>query len=251
MKRQFTAAAMGLPLLGLIGLFMPATGNAHSLNMIFTGELVAADQHSLGGMVTEPTRLSRRSLVSGFLTFNADTIDSNASDAVGQYNGAISNLWLSVTNIVGAPYLFSFNPAGPLNAIHVNADPLAANQSYTISAGINNVVPSGPIMDGDNYYSLDFFLNLLKPSSSVFASDALPATLPGSSPFSPYSNLMNPDGQFRLVFANSQGDHTLIGNLTSLAAVPLPAAAWLFGSGVIGLIGFARRKMHTKAQSLS
>jgi len=34
---------------------------------------------------------------------------------------------------------------------------------------------------------------------------------------------------------------------SSAAPVPLPAAAWLFGSGVIGLIGFARRKMNAKA----
>jgi hypothetical protein len=27
-----------------------------------------------------------------------------------------------------------------------------------------------------------------------------------------------------------------------VSQVPLPAAAWLFGSGLIGLIGFARRK---------
>lgn len=33
----------------------------------------------------------------------------------------------------------------------------------------------------------------------------------------------------------------------SAAPVPLPAAAWLFGSGVIGLIGFARRKMNAAA----
>jgi hypothetical protein len=32
-----------------------------------------------------------------------------------------------------------------------------------------------------------------------------------------------------------------------LAAVPLPAAAWLFGSGVIGLIGLARRKLRATA----
>ena len=29
---------------------------------------------------------------------------------------------------------------------------------------------------------------------------------------------------------------------TDVSAVPLPAAAWLFGSGIIGLVGFARRK---------
>jgi hypothetical protein len=33
----------------------------------------------------------------------------------------------------------------------------------------------------------------------------------------------------------------------SAAPVPLPAAAWLFGSGVIGLVGLARRKMAATA----
>ena len=33
-----------------------------------------------------------------------------------------------------------------------------------------------------------------------------------------------------------------IDDLTSAAVVPVPAAAWLFGSGLIGLIGIARRK---------
>ncbi|THI88255.1 MAG: hypothetical protein CAF41_006035 [Nitrospira sp. CG24A] len=247
MKPGFTTAATGLFFLGLIGLFMPASGHAHSASFIFTGELVAADPHSIGGMVTDPTRLSPRSMVSGFFTFDANTVDTNASGTVGQYNGAISSLWLSVTNMAGAPYLFSFNPAGPLNTIQVNADPLAANQSYTMATSINNVVPSGPIIDGDNYYARDFFMNLLNPASNVFANDALPETPSSLSPFSPYCNLLNPDGQFRLVFAGGQGDVTLIGNLTSLSAVPLPAAAWLFGSGVIGLIGFARRKMSAMA----
>jgi len=33
-----------------------------------------------------------------------------------------------------------------------------------------------------------------------------------------------------------------IGSWTRISAVPVPAAAWLFGSGLIGLIGIARRK---------
>ena len=32
---------------------------------------------------------------------------------------------------------------------------------------------------------------------------------------------------------------------TGIAPVPLPATAWLFGSGLIGLIGFARRKANS------
>ena len=31
-------------------------------------------------------------------------------------------------------------------------------------------------------------------------------------------------------------------SVSSVSAVPLPAAVWLFGSGVIGMVGFARRK---------
>ena len=31
-------------------------------------------------------------------------------------------------------------------------------------------------------------------------------------------------------------------SVTSVSAVPVPAAAWLFGSGIIGLVGLARRK---------
>lgn len=33
-----------------------------------------------------------------------------------------------------------------------------------------------------------------------------------------------------------------IGGMTSIATVPVPAAAWLFGSGLLGLVGVARRK---------
>lgn len=36
----------------------------------------------------------------------------------------------------------------------------------------------------------------------------------------------------------------LEGIIAAPSAVPVPAAVWLFGSGLIGLIGFARRKSH-------
>jgi len=37
-----------------------------------------------------------------------------------------------------------------------------------------------------------------------------------------------------------QGNNSLV--YTAPTAVPVPAAVWLFGSGVLGLAGFARRK---------
>jgi len=38
------------------------------------------------------------------------------------------------------------------------------------------------------------------------------------------------------------GNNFLVDDIKLNAAVPVPAAAWLFGSGLIGLIGLARRK---------
>jgi hypothetical protein len=42
--------------------------------------------------------------------------------------------------------------------------------------------------------------------------------------------------------ATALGDHTDTAALTR--AVPLPGAVWLFGSGLLGLIGIRRRKQH-------
>lgn len=43
-------------------------------------------------------------------------------------------------------------------------------------------------------------------------------------------------------FADQQFSEVFNVNITAVAAVPVPAAAWLFGSGLIGLVGVARRR---------
>ena len=248
MKRQFTAVAAGLFLFGMIGWFTPATGGAHLVTFDFTGTLAAADPHSLGGILTGPTGPFPASTIAGSFTFDADTSDTNVSPTVGQFNGVLTNVSLSVTNIFGAPYQFGFNSAGPLNTIAVNANTTPANQSYIMSASVQNTVPAGAIVDGSNYFAREFYINLLKPSTTVFTSDVLPETPPGLSPFSLYSNLTNQDGQFRLVFDGHGDPHTLIGNLTSLtvSAVPVPAAVYLFGTGIICVVTMARRHLTRK-----
>jgi len=62
------------------------------------------------------------------------------------------------------------------------------------------------------------------------------------------------DGAWNLIFNSSGGGDQGIGDKTAaglyawavyggdVAAVPVPAAVWLFGSGLLGLIGIARRK---------
>jgi hypothetical protein len=42
---------------------------------------------------------------------------------------------------------------------------------------------------------------------------------------------------------NGQGEQHQFNSLTiSTLAIPIPSAIWLFGSGLLGLIGIARRK---------
>jgi hypothetical protein len=38
------------------------------------------------------------------------------------------------------------------------------------------------------------------------------------------------------------GDYNANFNLQGVSAVPVPAAVWLFGSSLLGLVGIARRK---------
>jgi hypothetical protein len=46
----------------------------------------------------------------------------------------------------------------------------------------------------------------------------------------------NPNGDYNFAWAVYSGD---VGNVST---VPVPAAAWLFGSGLVGLVGLAKRK---------
>lgn len=45
-----------------------------------------------------------------------------------------------------------------------------------------------------------------------------------------------------LGFAGQEVQFDLVGNMPVVSAVPVPAAVWLFGSGLLGLVGVARRK---------
>lgn len=91
-------------------------------------------------------------------------------------------------------------------------------------------------------------------SSAVFGcSDVAPIVQPVCPSIQPPNNTYSggvtagalPDGigdSFTLVFDNAQSTTARTFTLTSYTAVPVPAAAWLFGSGLLGLAGAARRR---------
>jgi hypothetical protein len=52
----------------------------------------------------------------------------------------------------------------------------------------------------------------------------------------------NPVDVIRLGIDYGSATPSLIGGYNTVAVVPVPAAVWLFGSGLVGLAGIARRK---------
>lgn len=55
------------------------------------------------------------------------------------------------------------------------------------------------------------------------------------------SSLVNGTSTFRCP-GEQDGNNNDVGNDVPTAAAPIPAAAWLFGSGILGLAAAARRK---------
>jgi hypothetical protein len=74
-------------------------------------------------------------------------------------------------------------------------------------------------------------LSFVDTDGSVFVDQSLPSALPLLSEFEQAFATMFIDGGIARAQITSMTDST----------IPVPAAAWLFGSGLIGLAGFARR----------
>ena len=63
------------------------------------------------------------------------------------------------------------------------------------------------------------------------------------------TNFFTPEqfGQFTLVFEDNSASlrpssFIITGDISSVTVVPIPAAVWLFGTGLMGIIGFTKRK---------
>jgi len=65
------------------------------------------------------------------------------------------------------------------------------------------------------------------------------------------SSLTTTDRVWRVVFEDSSGRASVQGNLTTLTAVPLPAAVILFGAGLVALVGLGAGSWRQKQNSLA
>ena len=130
------------------------------------------------------------------------------------------------------PFVVTVSPGPNLFLDTINFD-LGTDDFFNMTSSVNNIQFFGvPIFEngGDTQ---------VIPAASSFTNQPL-ADL-GLSPFDYH---LHPQG-----LNGGGGSYTLTlwGSSAGGPTVPLPAAAWLFGSGVIGLASLARRKMMAKA----
>jgi len=139
------------------------------------------------------------------------------------------------------PMHVEWDATGLLNAIKiglVEGDVLSGSTLYH-DTNRNGVQDAGE--SGQNIFSATPYSDTIQNPLYVSLD---PNTLQGPAPLAATSNSLGLDDTtpfpgFRGYLDIGSGNSM---HVTSVSAVPVPAAVWLFGSGLIGLAGFARRK---------
>ena len=219
---------------------------------------------NLSGSVIDATGVWAGNLNSAFsasLTFDLDS--ANAYSSVIDTSEAPAIPAVLITTYTGSPYGASF--AGNFGTMttstvfvetidNLDADAIGNPYGLTGTFDVLSIFGSGivvdcsagtvdPVTGCDNpdapwLYGEEFGVNLIW-NSDWFSGNILPTSIPA------LENLVGIYGH-----GDNWSDGTEDGTIdiefnaasSSISAVPVPAAVWLFGSGLIGLIGIAKRK---------
>ena len=203
MKKKSAIKGLFLPVIALCSILL--SGNAAHAALV---------TYSFTGIVDEvhpqlESTFSEGQSLSGSISVNM--VDTNVNSRVGHY--AVTNFSLNVGG-----YIATMGPSGQVQI----QDKLTGFDR--MDGPVSN--PNGQIVDGLPLRQFDIGL---RGPANIFNSDALPMSPPSLSSFDKLN-------QFRLFFGEGLG-RTVSGTLTSLTAVPLPAAVILFGAGLVALVG--------------
>lgn len=205
-------------------LFLAGNANAALITFDFEGTVTDINGGSL------PFRFSQSDTLSGSYTFESNTPDSDIGNVNnGDYQQAVTNLDANLDD-----YLFGSSGGASDGDLNKNLSLTQDSYTYNFDAGINGSLTGDDILSQQIHA---FHFNLTDTSGSVFSDDSLPLTPLTLSAFD--------EARWTLEFVFDEAPRYVSGNITSLTmapAVPIPASAWLFGSGLIGLVGIARRK---------
>lgn len=76
----------------------------------------------------------------------------------------------------------------------------------------------------------DYYLTTAEAAAGINTNDGIRNTSVGG------------HGDYRVTFSSDTLAFNLSGNTITVSQVPVPAAVWLFGSAIVGMVGFGRRK---------
>lgn len=198
---------------------------SHAANVSFSFKGSVSDV--LGGVFTSggtgSNGFSSSLPLSGSFTFDSATPDVMPSSNWGLYVNPIQNMTLKIGN-----YTATLPPGASVMQV-INNPGLGDRFLLTLNGFTGNTV--------NGLTPTSFELELTNPSGNVFSNDHLPTGPPSLSSFA--------SNQWRLVFSGI--GNRVQGALTSL--VPLPAAVWLFGAGLIALVGLGSRGLVSRKES--
>ena len=237
---------------------LPIASQAAIINFDFTGRLIVTDADDIilnnnGSTFTD---------IAASLTFNTATglggnsVDNNLSVTMNaaDFSGApptfhdVTMTRLGDSNIIDGIILVDWD--GNLNLpLHVEWD----------ATGLFNAIDLG-LQAGDVLSGTDLYHDINENGVYDAGTDTYRADIGSATPYSdflpsplhemggpaPMAATVNSIGLTDGPFPGTKGYFDIgTGNsihITSVSAVPVPAAVWLFGSGLLGLVGVARRK---------
>jgi len=169
-------------------------------------------------------------LYSGYYIFESDTPDSNAFDLAGEFINPIREIGI---NFSGQSEVFSNCLSAICSSMFITD---SAEEHYNFTADLSDATGTRAL--SFNLKSGDLFdstgINPNQPDILQTFTDQTYNANP--------SNVGNLSFNFQGIDGTTYSDSTVTFSITRVGEVPLPAAFWLFGSGLIGLAGIARHK---------
>jgi len=251
----------------IASIFLSASASAATIDFLFTGKYTLVDpsggvmdQQSISSTLTYDTNsgsgVSPTLTISNFDTFGATAdIYSISLQRVTGTNYIIGNMLADWNSNIGVPLSMVWDASGLINAINFGLQAGDVISGTDLKRGGNtifNVGSATPASDG-----LPFNTGVLNQGPAPLAVttlntamlcspgfDCIGNALSGGAPFTDDSIAGSPmiDGPFPGLNVNFDIGSGNSLTVVSISSVPVPAAVWLFGSGLLGLVGVSRHK---------